>query len=158
MRLVKVNPDNFYDLMRLSVDKSQRDYVAPNDYSLAEAYAVLSAGMYVQAFGVYDGEKPVGFAMIAHNAFTEADCPEAYKNSYYLWRFMIDKRYQRRGYGRQAVALLLDFIRSFPDGPEETCCVSCEPDNVVAKRLYESFGFRFTGEMDDDEEIAVLKL
>ena len=51
MRLVKVNPDNFYDLMRLSVDKSQRDYVAPNDYSLAEAYAVLSAGMYVQAFG-----------------------------------------------------------------------------------------------------------
>ena len=33
-----------------------------------------------------------------------------------------------------------------------------EPENEVARRLYESFGFVETGEMDGDEVIAVLKL
>ena len=158
LRLVKVNADNFYPLMGLTVEEGQRDFVASNAYSLAEAYAVLSAGRYVQAFGLYDGAVPVGFAMIGHDVFTDVDCPPAYKGSYYLWRYMIDARYQRRGYGRQGVELLLDFIRAFPDGLAKTCAVSCEPENAVAKRLYESFGFRFTGEMDGDEEIAVLKL
>lgn len=158
MKLIKVNAENFYPLMGLTVEDGQRNFVASNAYSLAEAYAVLSEGRYVQAFGLYDGDTPVGFAMIGHNAFIDEDCPPAYRDSYYLWRYMIDRRYQRRGYGRAGVGLLLDFIRAFPDGPAETCAVSCEPENAVAKKLYESFGFRFTGEMDGDEEIAVLKL
>ena len=132
--------------------------MAPNDYSLAEAYAVLSEGRYVQPFGIYDGNVPVGFAMIGHNAFVNSDCPAAYRNSYYLWRLMIDRRYQQRGYGKKAAALLLDYVRTLPDGPAETCSVSYEPENHAAKHLYASFGFRPTGEMDDDEEIAVLNL
>lgn len=158
MELIKVNEHNFYALMHLSPAPEQQDYVAPNDYSLAEAYATLSAGRYVQAFGLYDNETPVGFAMIGHDCFSDEIIPESYKNSYYLWRLMIDQRYQGRGYGKQAMTLLLDFIRTFPDGPAETCSVSFEPENLAAKNLYRSFGFCPTGEMDDDEEIAVLKL
>lgn len=158
MRLEEVNTENFYDLMRLSVAEGQENFVAPNGYSLAEAYAVLAAGRYVRPFGLYEGDTPVGFAMIGHNSFDNADRPAAYRDSYCLWRFMIDKRYQGRGLGKAAVQLLLDFIRTFPDGEAETCCLSYEPENIAAKTLYASFGFRPNGEMDDDEEIAVLPL
>lgn len=158
MRLEKVTTENFYDLMRLRVGKGQEDFVAPNDYSLAEAYAVLAEGRFVQPFGIYDGDTPVGFAMVGHNSFTNEDQPAAYRDSYYIWRFMIAEGFQGRGYGRAAVQLLLDWIRSFPDGIAASCCLSYEPENNVAKRLYGSFGFVPNGEMDDDEEIAVLKL
>ena len=86
VHLEKVSAGNFEALMDLSVHASQEDFVAPNGYSMAEAYAVLSDGRFVQAFGIYDGDTPVGFAMIGHNAFTEPDCPASYQNSYYLWR------------------------------------------------------------------------
>lgn len=158
MRLADVTPENFYALMRLSVAKGQEDFVAPNDYSLAEAYAVSSQGRFVKCFGLYEGETPVGFAMVGHNAFTNEDCPKSYLDSYYLWRFMIDGRYQAIGYGRKALKLLLDWIRTFPDGVESTCAISYEPENQAAKKLYASFGFVPNGEMDGDEEIAVLKL
>jgi len=35
---------------------------------------------------------------------------------------------------------------------------SYEPENELAKKLYASFGFEETGEMDGDEIVAVLKL
>ena len=158
MRLEKVTLENFYDIMRLKVAKEQEDFVAPNDYSLSEAYVVSSEGRFVMPFGLYEGDTLVGFAMIGHNSFTNDDCPLSYKNSYYLWRLMIGEDFQGKGYGKKAITLLLDYIRSYPDGREEACVVSYEPSNVVAKKLYESFGFVPNGEMDDDEEIAVLKI
>lgn len=158
MQLEKVTVDNFYDLMCLSVREEQHSFVAPNAYSLAEAYAVLAAGRYVQPFGIYEEDTPVGFAMIGHNSFLDDDQPSAYRDSYYIWRFMIDKQFQGRGLGKAAVQLVLDFIRSFPDGETKTCCLSYEPHNKAAKNLYASFGFRPNGEMDGDEEVAVLQL
>ena len=61
-------------------------------------------------------------------------------------------------YGRKAIELALEFIKTFPCGRAEYCWLSYEPDNKVAKNLYESFGFEETGEMDGEEIIAVLKL
>ena len=71
---------------------------------------------------------------------------------------MIDKRYQGSGFGREALILALDFIRTWPCGKAEFCRVSCEPGNETARKLYASFGFEETGEMDGDEIVAVLKL
>ena len=81
----------------------------------------------------------------------------AYGN-YNLWRFMIDEKYQKMGYGRKALGLALDYIRTFPCGPAEHCWLSYEPENEVAKRLYREFGFEENGEMEEDEIVAVLKL
>ena len=71
---------------------------------------------------------------------------------------MIDKRYQRRGYGRDGLILLLDYVRSAPDGKEELWSTSWEPENEVAPKLYASFGFEPNGEKDGDEIVAVRKL
>lgn len=71
---------------------------------------------------------------------------------------MIDKAYQNRGYGKEAVSLALEFIKSMPCGEAEYCWLSYEPDNAVARQMYRSFGFEETGEMDGEELIAVLRL
>ena len=88
----------------------------------------------------------------------QPDAPEIAKGNYNLWRLMIDKAYQNRGYGKEAVSLALEFIKSMPCGEAEYCWLSYEPDNAVARQMYRSFGFEETGEMDGEELIAVLRL
>ena len=103
--------------------------------------------------------KPVGFLMIGFDVDDYwTDAPEIAKGNYNLWRLMIDKAYQNRGYGKEAVSLALEFIKSMPCGEAEYCWLSYEPDNAVARQMYHSFGFEETGEMDGEELIAVLRL
>jgi diamine N-acetyltransferase len=71
---------------------------------------------------------------------------------------MIDEKYQKQGYGREALSLALAFIRTWPCGKEEYCALSCEPENEVVRKLYAFFGFAENGEIADDEIVAVLKL
>ena len=94
LHLVKADKENFWTLMDLRVTKAQEDFVASNAVSLAQAYDTLADGKFVQAFGIWDGETPVGFAMIGHNSEEYEEMAEVYRHSYCLWRFMIDQRYQ----------------------------------------------------------------
>ena len=73
---------------------------------------------------------------------------------------MIDKKYQRKGYGREAIKIALDFIRTFPCGQSDCCWLSYEPENEVAKKLYASFGFVERPDFyeEGDEMPAILKL
>ena len=161
LHLEKVDHRNVWDLIELAPHEHQYDFVADNGESLMEAYiAVTSQDAYAWPFGIYEGDTPVGFLMIGYNesAIEGDDASKALKDNYSLWRLMIDKRYQGRGYGRAAVGLALDFIRTWPRGKAEYCVLSYEPENAVAKALYASFGFEETGEMDGDEVVAVMKL
>jgi len=160
VHLEKVTYRNFEDVTDLSIFESQYPFVADNVESIAEAYLALMSGeAYAYPFGVYDDETPVGFLMIGYNeAAIEENAPEVLRDNYTLWRLMIDKRYQGKGLGREAVRLALEFIRTWPRGEAAYCALSYNPENEVAKKLYASFGFEETGEMDGDEAIAVLKL
>ena len=160
IRLEKVDHRNVWDIIKLEPFESQYNFIADNDESLMEAYiAVTSGEAYAYPFGIYDDETPVGFLMIGFNeAAIEKNAPEILRNNYCIWRLMIDKKYQKKGYGREAVRLALEFIRTFPQGKAEYCALSYEPENTVAKKLYASFGFVENGEMDEDEVVAVLRL
>ena len=70
------------------------------------------------------------------------------------------KKHQQKGYGKEALRLALDFIRTFPCGKAAYCWLSYEPENEVARKLYRSFGFVEAAEMPEgwDEIPAVLKL
>ena len=141
VHLEKITWDNYSRITKLRVTKEQDDYVARNTNSLIHAYIALSQGEITPyPFGIYLGKKPIGFVMIGYNGWEEGD-PEFVKNTYFIWRFMIDKRYQGKGYGRQAFQLALDFVRTFPNGPSDICWLSYEPENEAAKKLYASFGF-----------------
>ncbi len=159
LRLEKINGKNVWNILKLSVNNSQREFVASNEISIIEAYTAITANGYAYPFGIYDGDIPVGFLMIGFDKddYWE-DAPDVATGNYNLWRLMIDKNYQHKGYGRQAVKLALDFIKTYPCGPAEYCWLSYEPENQIAKELYASFGFIETGDMDGEEIIAVLKL
>lgn len=159
LRLEKVKGKNVWELLKLTVSESQRNYVATNEISIIEAYTAISGNGYAFPFGIYNGDTPVGFLMIGFDVDDDwVDAPDIAKGNYNLWRLMIDKDYQNRGFGRKAVQLALDYIKTFPCGEAEYCWLSYEPENKAARQLYRSFGFEETGDMDGEEVIAVLKL
>lgn len=169
LRLVKVDYKNYISLCKLRVKKNQENYVASNVGSLAVAYVATLAGGYPQPFGIYLGDQPIGFLMIGYYPSLKmakkwADEGEAtpyfMDQSYLIWRFMIDKKYQGKGYGKEALQLALDYVRTFPVGKAKYCWLSYEPENEVARNLYRSFGFKEVEKVPKgwDEIPAVLKL
>ena len=158
IHLEKLTYENFYDVFELKVKKAQYPFVASNLFSVAEAYVTEANGGHVFPFAIYNDKKIVGFIQLAYGENADQDGVSMEKDSYEIWRFMIDKRYQGRGYGKEALKQAIDYIKTFPCGKAEYCWISYEPENVVAKNLYASFGFAETGEMCGDEIVAVLKL
>ena len=159
IRLEKISGNNIWDILKLEVSDEQKTFVAANNVSIIEAFIALTSGGHAFPFGIYDDETPVGFCMIGYGTDDSwEDAPAVAKDSYNLWRFMIDRRHQRKGYGKAAMKLILDFIATRPCGPAKLCWLSYEPENTVAKALYSAFGFRETGEWDGDEIIAVRPL
>lgn len=159
LKLAPVTRSNVWQLLKLRVLEEQRDFIASNTESLVEAYLALSSGGHAWPFGIYDDDTPVGFLMIGYGADEEWENPPAYaREGYTLWRLMIDRSYQGRGYGRAAIMLALDFIRTFPCGQAGTCYLSYESANTRARALYLSMGFAETGDMDGDEAVAVMQL
>ena len=164
IRLEKIDCKNVWDVLDLKVAKTQKGDVASNDISIIQAYTAIGTGCTAFPFAICNGKKPVGFLMIGYNEAVLYDfddgtkAPEVLKDNYSIWRLMIDKRYQKRGYGREAIKLALEFIRTWPCGRADYCSLSYEPENEVAAKLYHSFGFTENGEMDENEIVAVLKL
>ena len=161
IHLEKILWDECDKITKLKVNKDQKTFVAPNADSLIDAYfAIAEEGMKVYPFGIYYGKKAVGFIMITF------DCPWATKyyglpeKFYYIWRFMIDKKYQGQGFGKEALRLAIEFIKTFPAGKSEACWLSYEPENEGARSLYLKAGFveRLDLHKEDMEIPAVLKL
>ena len=172
IHLEKVNWDNYGKVLKLRVTKEQENYVAANDTSLIHAFLESSEGTPVHAFAIMNGKTIVGFMQIIYDndwtGYEREDWlqSEAFKQYegkpyYAIWRFMVDKKYQKRGYGREAFRQTLDFIKTFPDGKADYVVLSYEPANEVGKKLYASFGFHeeFLEYLHEDDEItALLKL
>ena len=94
---------------------------------------------------IYADDEPAGFVL------THEDSAEG---TYYLWRFMVDERYQRRSVGRRAMELVLERWRGL--GAAETT-LSVVPANPGAITFYESLGFRLTGEEHGGEVVMRLE-
>ncbi|WP_054024439.1 GNAT family N-acetyltransferase [Bacillus sp. FJAT-28004] len=155
--LRKITLENRRAIFNLEVSEDQRRFVASNLSSVASCYVLATNGGHPFPFAIYADEQPVGFVMITYK-ITGYELPTIADDSYCILRLMIDKQYQNRGYGREAMKKVLDFIRTFPAGPANYCWISYKEDNVAAKKLYESFGFRNNGEIIENEQITVLRL
>jgi diamine N-acetyltransferase len=141
--LRSVTRQNFRDVVRLKVAPEQEHFVAPNLYSLAEAYVEPTWA----PLAVYAGDELVGFAMYGHDG--EGD-------RWWIIRFMIGPAHQGQGYGKAALRLLINrMIERHRCGE---IYLGYEPGNLVAERLYAREGFVPTGEVEDGEIVARLDL
>ena len=136
----------------LSVTEEQSAYVADNAESFVEAAETPGAMPWYR--GIYVGDVPVGFAMISDNIPPDRS---EYLGPYFLWRLMIDTRWQRRGYGRRALDLVVEHVRADPAATE--LLLSLVPGTAGSPRgFYEHYGFRPRGDWFDGEEVYVLPL
>ena len=142
--LREVTADSVRNILRLKVAPNQEQFVASNAASIAEAHFNPERAWFR---AIYADETPVGFLMLY-------DDPA--EPTYFLWRFMIDSRFQGRGYGTRALRLLVEHVRSRPDAA--VLGVSYVPGDGSPETFYKKFGFEETGDMDDDEVIAQLLL
>jgi len=131
----EITPDILDDVLNLEVFEHQKNFVSSNIYSLAQAWAYRKTAF---PFAVYSDSTLVGFIMLGYY-----EC----KKQYTLWKFMIDKKYQHRGYGREALKLAIKYLISNFHVREIFTGVVF--DNTNAKKLYSSLGFIETGEADE---------
>jgi diamine N-acetyltransferase len=146
VKLKNVTADNWEEVVELELRDSQEDLVASNLYSVAEAQFDPNA----RPRAVYVGKRVVGFLMYD----VQKTKGKAKKAS--IYRFMIDRKYQGKGYGRAALSKALEEIRAIPG--VNRISILYMPKNRVAKPFYASFGFVEVGRDRDGEMIAVLKL
>ena len=67
LHLEKITYLNWHDVEELRVGKEQKGYLDNNVSSLALAYVIREVGFHVFPFGIYKGEKPIGFVMIGYD-------------------------------------------------------------------------------------------
>lgn len=157
----KIEDTNFEECMNLSVMEEQKSFVADNRLSMAQAYLALSNDYCMpMPYAIYDEERMIGFIMMAYHKKPERkDEEELFDEPIYeIWRLMIDKNEQGKGYGRKAMEKAIEYIRTYPCGVAKKIVLSYEPENIGAKYLYESCGFVNTGDVFDGEIISVFEL
>ena len=139
--------ENLFDVMNLEVKPEQKNFVAPNARSIA--LASYSENVYFKA--IYVDDTPVGFIMLADPG-RFGTSPERY----FLWRFMIDQKYQGLGYGKVALDLLCKYVKTRPNA--EYLYGSYHPEKNGPGKFYKHYGFEDIDEMWGDEQVMRFKL
>ncbi|HEX2946748.1 MAG TPA: GNAT family N-acetyltransferase [Clostridia bacterium] len=142
IQLREVTAENFWDIIGLEVGEEQKDLVTSNAISIAQAKVQPEC----RPLAVYNDDIPVGFVMY---------CIDRDDDEYWIYRLMIDKSYQSRGYGREAMNLVLDEIKR--DSGRNKVFLGVDPTGIASVKLYESLGFRYNGQIFGKERIMVLE-
>lgn len=141
--LQKITRDNWEECIDLKVSKDQQGFIASNLYSLAEVQFLPNFG----ALAIYADKKMVGFTMYG---LDEDD------HNYWIYRIMIDEKYQGNGYGTKALLQVIENIKLKPDAKE--IIIGYIPDNIEAERTYLRAGFQSNGLDPWGEKLVSLKL
>ena len=144
IQLRSITEDNFLDAFGLQLAPGQEKFVSHPIRSLAQAYVYRDQ---CQPFGIYANDRMVGYVMVIY----DYDVAE-----YDIWHMMIDAGEQGQGYGAGALDRVLEYIWTKPFGDSNRVVLTCNKENPVARKLYESRGFTPTGVEDENEiELAL---
>ena len=141
--LREIGRDNVRSIIALETKPEQRQFVAPNATSIAEAH--FSPAAWMRA--IYADETPVGFVLLSDD--TE-------KSEYYLWRYMIAGEYQGLRFGLRALQLVIEYVRGRPGAKEFH--LSYVPGDGAPRDFYARLGFVDTGERHGAENVMRLVL
>ncbi len=141
--LREITPENWEAILKLAVRDDQKNFVASNLYSLAEAKVFPEH----VPLAIYAGEQPVGFLMYTF---------ERDRKEWWIFRLMIVANEQGKGYGRAAMQQAVARMRAQPGCRQ--IFISFEPENAPAEQLYRSLGFVPNNEVWGGEVVFRLDL
>jgi diamine N-acetyltransferase len=149
--LREITAANRDEVERLRVAPEQDGFVDGVSRSLAEAAATPGPHPWCRA--VHDGNLPLGFVMLADDV--PPDDPTI-RWRYYLWRMLIDERYQGRGYGRAALDRLVEYLGTRPGADVLVSSIVLVEGSPLS--FYLRYGFEVTDEWFDHEQLLRLPL
>ncbi len=142
LELRHIDAENFWDIIELRVSPEQEKLVTSNAVSIAQAKVQPEC----VPLAIYSDGQPVGFVMY---------CIDRDDNEYWIYRLMVDVRFQGKGYGRQAMEQVISIIQK--DDSRHKLFLGVHPDGGASVALYQSLGFVFTGQVFGQEHIMVLE-
>lgn len=142
LQLRPITKDNWIKAISLKVREDQMNFVASNAVSLAQLNFLDN----FYAKGIYLEDEMIGFTLYG----IDED-----EQQYWIYRMMIDKKFQGKGYGKKAIQLIIDDIRAMREDHHKTISLSYEPGNEVAKYIYSKMGFKeVDGLIIEGEQVA----
>ena len=141
IQLKPVTLANFHACIKLKVAESQTDFVAPNMYTIAEAYIEPN----LTPYAITDNETVVG--LVATEISTEN---EDY-DRYWIPRFMVGEAYQGKGFGREGMKLAIEMLSKYEDCTRIR--LSVVPSNGDSIAFYAKLGFVLTDEYIQGERV-----
>jgi diamine N-acetyltransferase len=146
IHLKSINKSNWEEAIRLSVKAEQRTFIASNLYSIAEVQFLDN----FYAKGIYVGNKMIGgFTMFGID-------PD--DNNYWIYRLMIDEKFQGKGIGKQAIYLIIEEVRQNNNTNIPLIMIGYHPENLTAKLVYKKAGFIETELSSWGEQLAKYSL
>lgn len=137
----EIDKNNFWECVDITVSDEQVDFVTSNAVSIAQAKVQPEC----KPLAIYNDDTMVGFLMY---------CIDEEDGEYWIYRLMIDKNHQSKGYGKEALSKLLDMIKE--DKTHNKIFLGVHKDSISAVHLYKSFGFEFNGQVFGSEHIMRL--
>jgi ribosomal protein S18 acetylase RimI-like enzyme len=145
--LREITDDNVESVRALRTTPEQEHFVSTVDYSLREAAEHPEGSPWYRA--IYADDEPVGFVMLSWDVVPQ---PPDINGPWFLWKLIIDQRYQRLGYGREVVRQVVELIKR--EGAAELL-TSHVPGEGGPAGFYERLGFVPRGDLDPDGEIIL---
>jgi len=145
--LREITEDNAEAVRALRTTRDQERFVSTVADSLEEAAENPHGNPWFR--GVYADGRPVGFVMLSWDV--EPQPPEV-NGPWFLWKLLIDQRYQGMGYGREVVEEIVQLVRA--QGATELL-TSHVPGEGGPAGFYARLGFVPRGDLDPDGEIIL---
>ena len=137
IKLTDITEDNWLEAASLSVKDEQKAFVAPAVGIIARGY--VYRGSHGRVRVIENDGVIVGLALVRE--FTDEPL------GYDLQQFMIDKRYQGKGFGSEALGLILDELCE--EGHYDSVEVCVKKEDAAAIGLYKKHGLEDSGYIDE---------
>lgn len=137
----EIDAQNVFDVCELTTNQdgigtTMEEYLCCNATSIAESkyYPEMCPK------AIYWKETLIGFVMYKR---TNSEPQVAT-----ICRFMLDYKFQHKGLGRKSFESILKYLK---EQDVSKVVLMIDEENVIAKKLYLSFGFTFNGKIDKEE-------
>ena len=119
--------------------------------------AIADAKACPRMWAVKDGAQLVGFVMISDGIPQEVlDADDDIVGPYFLWRLLVDHRFQGRGYGAATIDGVVRYLQTRPEA--DVLLTSCKAGEGSPQPFYLHYGFELTGEQKWGEDLLRLDL